>query len=54
MLGLEAGATLKIIATDPAMKRDIPSWCEESGNVLLQAYFNELDFKYYYLVERTE
>jgi len=50
MLGLEVGETLKIIVTDSATKRYIPSWCEESGNVLLQAYFKKLDFKYYYLI----
>ena len=31
----EAGDTLKIIATDPGVKQDIPSWCQIHGHELL-------------------
>jgi len=53
VLGLEVGETFEIIATDPATSRDIPSWCKDTGNVLLESYVNESDYKYHYLVMRT-
>jgi len=53
-LGLTVGETLEIIATDPATKRDIPSWCKDTGNVLLESYVNESDYKYHYLIVRTK
>lgn len=36
MKGLKAGEVLEIIATDPATKMDIPSWCNRTGNTLLE------------------
>ncbi|MBV1929738.1 MAG: sulfurtransferase TusA family protein [Gammaproteobacteria bacterium] len=32
---LRAGDTLKVIATDPGVKQDIPAWCRINGHELL-------------------
>ncbi len=32
---LEAGATLKLVARDPAHKEDLPAWCRLTGHKLL-------------------
>lgn len=33
---MQAGEVLEIIATDPATRWDFPSWCERTGNALLE------------------
>lgn len=53
LLRVKVGEILGIVATDPATKRDIRFWCADTGHVLLDAYFKEADFKYYYLIRRT-
>jgi tRNA 2-thiouridine synthesizing protein A len=35
MKGLGLGEVLEIIATDPGTQKDIPSWCERTGQTLL-------------------
>jgi TusA-related sulfurtransferase len=36
MASLEPGERLEIVGDDPDMLRDIPAWCDESGNRLLE------------------
>ncbi|MEO8503585.1 MAG: sulfurtransferase TusA family protein [Acidobacteriota bacterium] len=33
---LELGEVLEVVGTDPEMLIDIPAWCEQSGNRLLE------------------
>jgi len=33
---LQTGEILELIATDPATRSDIPSWCERTGNELIE------------------
>ena len=45
--GLDSGQVLELLGTDPGSKKDIPGWCEKTGNELLG---NEEDggvFKFY-------
>lgn len=35
--GLEAGGTLKVLATDPAAAIDFPHFCAEAGHELVEA-----------------
>ena len=35
MATLDPGERLEVLGDDPEMLRDIPAWCEESGNRLL-------------------
>ncbi|MFO8087065.1 MAG: sulfurtransferase TusA family protein [Bacteroidales bacterium] len=36
MKKLKAGDILEMLGTDPGTKADIPSWCEKTGNKLLE------------------
>jgi tRNA 2-thiouridine synthesizing protein A len=36
MAGLAPGDRLEVVGDDPDMLRDIPAWCAESGNRLLE------------------
>ena len=36
MKGMKSGEVLEMFGTDPGTKSDIPSWCEKSGNTLLE------------------
>lgn len=47
MKGMKAGEVLEIIATDPATKLDIPSWCKRTGNTLLEHNEDEGILRYY-------
>lgn len=33
--GMESGRILKIIADDPGVKKDIPAFCDSTGNIFL-------------------
>ena len=44
---LAAGDILEIIATDPGTRNDIPSWCERTGNRLLEAREDDKVYRYY-------
>jgi tRNA 2-thiouridine synthesizing protein A len=37
MAGLPAGATLKVLATDPGASKDIEAYCKASGNAFKSA-----------------
>lgn len=43
---MNAGETLKVLATDPGSKRDFESWCKKTGNSLLEASENDGVFTY--------
>lgn len=43
-----AGGTLRLIATDPGAREDIPSWCRLTGNPLLHADHPQ------YLIQRKQ
>lgn len=36
MKGMKSGEILEMLGTDPGTKSDIPSWCEKSGNILIE------------------
>lgn len=36
--GLEPGARLQVIVTDPGANKDIPAFCKMSGNILLDSW----------------
>jgi len=44
---LTAGDILEIIATDPGTRNDIPSWCERTGNRLLDTQKNGKVYRCY-------
>ena len=35
---LNTGDTLKVIATDPGVKQDIPAWCRINGHELIEIF----------------
>lgn len=44
---MKAGEVLEIIATDPATKMDIPSWCQRTGNKLIELNEDSGTLRYY-------
>jgi len=49
--GLRTGEVLEIIATDPGTQTDIPSWCDRTGNDLIEAQSG--DGRYRYLIRKN-
>ena len=49
--GMAEGEVLKVLATDPGSKRDFESWCNKTGNRLLEA--TEEDGVFTYVVEKA-
>jgi tRNA 2-thiouridine synthesizing protein A len=49
--GMAEGEVLKVLATDPGSMRDFKSWCDKTGNKLLEAQENDGVFTY--LVEKA-
>ena len=47
---LSAGEIIKVLATDPGSKRDFESWCNKTGNKLLDV--NESDGVFTYIIEK--
>lgn len=47
MKGLVLGDILEIIATDTGTQKDIPSWCERTGQTLLSMSEDNGVFRYY-------
>ena len=45
--GLKDGHILKIIADDPATKRDVPSFCEFMDHQLLESEIDQIPFQYW-------
>jgi len=44
---LSAGQVLEIIATDPGTQNDIPSWCERTGNELIETNTGNGEYRYF-------
>lgn len=44
---MQTGQVLEIIATDPAIKWDLPSWCERTGNAILDQTEASGTLRYY-------
>lgn len=44
---LSSGDVLEIIATDPGTRNDIPSWCQRTGNKLLDSREDGKVYRYY-------
>lgn len=44
---LTAGDVLEIVATDVGTRKDIPSWCERTGNTLLSMTEQDKVLRYY-------
>jgi len=40
---MENGETLLVIATDPGVKQDIPTWCRINGHEVLEISEKQLD-----------
>jgi len=49
--GLEKGESIELLATDPATKNDVESWCKRTGNKLMKSEFNTTEYIYYYVIE---
>jgi tRNA 2-thiouridine synthesizing protein A len=43
---LTSGDVLEVVATDPGTCTDIPSWCERTGNELLQSESGDNIYRY--------
>ncbi|NIR12519.1 MAG: sulfurtransferase TusA family protein [Gammaproteobacteria bacterium] len=44
---LQIGEILEVVATDPGTRKDIPSWCERTGNKLLSTLEESNLFRFY-------
>lgn len=44
---LAVGDVLEIIATDVGTRKDIPSWCERTGQTLLSSSERDKELRYY-------
>ena len=40
---MRAGETLLVIASDPGVKQDIPSWCRINGHHVMETYADSTD-----------
>jgi len=49
---IDCGDILEVIATDPATQKDVPSWCERTGNTLLHSIFDNREYVYHYYIKR--
>jgi len=48
---LNSGQILEVIATDPGSVKDMTSFCEQTGNNLLES--NEADNNFIFLIEKS-
>jgi len=44
---LDSGQIIELLGTDPGSKKDIPGWCEKTGNELLGNEEDGSVFKFY-------
>lgn len=51
MKTIHSGEVLEIVATDPGTRTDIPSWCERTGNTLVDT--DEADGVLHYYVRKS-
>ncbi len=54
MRDIEAGDTLKVIATDPSTQRDIPKFCGFLGHQLLEQLIENQNYIYFILKQESE
>ena len=47
---IESGQLLKVLATDPSTKRDIPKFCTFLGHELLSQ--DDIDGQYHYMIRK--
>jgi len=43
---LKPGQVLRLVATDPGSKRDVPAWAEKTGNMILGASEESKEFTF--------
>ena len=46
---MQAGQVLRLVATDPGSKRDVPAWADKTGNEIL--YSHEEGKKYMFIIK---
>lgn len=46
---MTSGQTLKLVATDPGSKRDVPAWANKTGAEIL--YSNEREGEYTFIIK---
>lgn len=51
LAGLESGARLQLIVTDPGANKDIPAFCKMSGNILVETWQD--DDRIFFLLEKA-
>jgi len=49
--GLESGAILEVIATDPGSIKDMESFCRQTGNRLVSS--SESDSNFFFMIEKA-
>lgn len=47
MRRMQAGQVLELLADDPVAKKDVPAWCEKTGNEFLGREDAEKHFRFY-------
>ena len=51
LAALQPGATLAVIATDPAAPKDIEAFCRATGHTLIEK--SERDNRFFFVIERA-
>jgi len=46
---MQPGQVLRLVATDPGSKRDVPAWADKTGNEIL--YSNEKGKEYTFIIK---
>ncbi len=44
---IEVGQVLEMLGTDPGSKKDVPLWCQKTGNELLETIDESGVFRFY-------
>ncbi len=47
MRKMQPGQVLELLANDPVAKKDVPGWCQETGNEFLEREDVEGSFRFY-------
>lgn len=43
---MQPGQVLRLVATDPGSKRDVPAWAEKTGNMILDSSEEDKEFTF--------
>ena len=43
---MQPGQVLRLVATDPGSKRDVPAWAEKTGNMILGSSEEDKEFTF--------